>query len=109
MNLTVSPPTIQPAPQPQVTSLTGAPLVQGTASGDQVFVAFGSSPGGPVAVWNASAPNQFVTSAANASSSDLGAASDGSIFAVKAQGGIEIRAADLSLVSVPTSARRGQL
>ncbi len=29
MNLTASPPTIQPAPQPQVTSLTGAPLVRG--------------------------------------------------------------------------------
>ncbi len=56
MDLTVSPPTIQPAPQPQVTSLTGAPLVQGTAAGDRVFVAFGAAPGGPVAVWSASAP-----------------------------------------------------
>src|SRR5712692_3189541 len=59
MNLAASPPTIQPAPQPQVTSLTGAPLVQGTAAGDHVFVAFGAAPGGPVAVWSASAPNQF--------------------------------------------------
>jgi hypothetical protein len=44
MNLTVSPPTIQPAPQPEVTSLTGAPLVQGTAAGDRVFVGFGAAP-----------------------------------------------------------------
>src|SRR6266853_2310964 len=73
MNLTVSPPTIQPAPQPEVTGLTGAPLVQSTASGDRVFVAFGAAPGGPVAVWSASTPNQFITSVANAFTTDLGA------------------------------------
>lgn len=50
MNLAASPPTVQPAPQPEVASITGAPLVQGTASGDHVFVAFHSTPGGPVAV-----------------------------------------------------------
>ncbi len=77
MNLTASPPTIQPAPQPEVRSITGAPLVQGSAAGDRVFVTFGAVPGGPVAVWNASAPNQFLTSAADASATDLGAASDG--------------------------------
>jgi len=109
MNLTVSPPTIQPAPQPQVTSLTGAPLVQGTAAGDHVFVAFGAAPGGPVAVWNASSPNQFLTSAANASTTDLGAASDGSIFAFQSKATTEIRAADLSLTSVPTSAELEQI
>ena len=109
MNLTASPPTIQIAPQPEVTSLTGAPLVKGTASGDHVFVAFGSSPGGPVAVWNASAPNQFVTSPANASTTDLGAAADGSMFAVRTQGITEIRDANLSLTSVPTSAELAQI
>ncbi len=109
MNLTVSPPTIQPAPQPQVTSLTGAPLLQGTASGNQVFVAFGASPGGPVAVWDASAPNQFTTSAANDSTTDLAAASDGSKFAVQAQGAIEIRGADLALTSVPTAVELAQI
>jgi hypothetical protein len=109
MNLTVSPPTIQPAPQPQVTSLTGAPLVQGTATGDRVFVAFGAAPGGPVAVWSASAPNQFVTSAANASTTDLGAASDGTMFAFQSKSTIEMRAADLSLISVPASAELQQI
>ena len=103
MSLTASPPTIQPAPQPQVTSLTGAPLVQGTAAGDQVFVAFGAAPGGPVAVWSATAPNQFVTSAANASATDLGASSDGSLFALQSRSAIEMRAADLSLTSVRAS------
>src|SRR5882762_8099906 len=101
MNLTASPPTIQPAPQPEVTSITGAPLVQGTAAGDHVFVAFGAAPGGPVAVWNASAPNQFLTSVANASATDLGAASDGSMFAFQSKGVTEMRAADLSLTSIP--------
>jgi len=109
MNLTVSPPTIQPAPQPQVTSLTGAPLVQGTAAGDLVFVAFGAAPGGPVAVWSASAPNQFVTSAANASTTDLGASSDGSLFALQSRATIEMRTADLSLTSVPNSAELEQI
>ncbi|MCU1314759.1 MAG: hypothetical protein JWN63_81 [Candidatus Acidoferrum typicum] len=81
MNLAVSPPTIQPARQPEVTSLAGAPLVQGTGTGDRVFVAFGAAPSGPGAVWSASAPNQFLTSAANASTTDRGASSDGSLFA----------------------------
>jgi len=109
MNLTASPPTIQPAPQPQITTLTGAPLVQSSASGDHVFVAFGASPGGPVAVWNATAPNQFVISPANPSTTDLGVASDGTMFAVQAQGATEIRAANLSLSSVPTSAELAQI
>src|SRR5712692_445174 len=109
MNLAASPPTIQPAPQPQLTGLTGAPLVQGSASGDHVFVAFGSSPGGPVAVWNETAPNQFVTSLANDSSTDLGVASDGTMFAVEARGVTEIRGAHLSLASVPTSAELAQI
>ena len=109
MNLTVSPPTIQPAPQPEVASIMGAPLVQGTAAGDRVFVAFGTSSSGPVAVWNASAPNQFVTSLANASATDLGASSDGSMFAFHSNGADEIRAADLSLTSVPTSAELEQI
>ena len=75
MNLMASPPTIQPAPQPEVSSITGAPLVQGTAVGDQVFVAFGAAPGGPIAVWNASSPDQFFTSFVDASTTDLGASS----------------------------------
>jgi hypothetical protein len=109
MNLTASPPTIQVAPQPEVTSLTGAPLVQGSASGDHVFVTFGSSPGGPVAVWNASAPNQFLISPANASSTDLGAAADGTRLAVRTQGVTEIRDANLALISVPSSPELAQI
>jgi hypothetical protein len=72
-------------------------------------VAFGASPGGPVAVWNSNAPNQFVTSPANPSTRDLGVASDGAMFAVQAQGVTEIRAADLSLASIPASAELAQI
>jgi hypothetical protein len=109
MNLTASPPTIQPAPQPEVTSLTGAPLLHGDATGDQAFLAFGSAPGGPIAVWNASAPNHFVTSAANASALDLASAADGTLFALQANGATEVHAADLSLASVPASAELTQI
>lgn len=109
MDLKASPPTIQPAPQQEVSSLTGAPLIQGNAAGDHVFVAFGAAPGGPLAVWNASTPNQFVISMANASTSDLGAASDGSMFALQANGTTEIHAGDLSLAAVPTSAELAQI
>ncbi|PYT53121.1 MAG: hypothetical protein DMG43_09845 [Acidobacteria bacterium] len=109
LNLMGSPPTFQPAPQPPVTSLTGAPLLQGNATGDHVFLAFGSAPGGPVAVWSANMPNQFVTSAANASSNDLGAAADGSLFVLQANGTTEVRAADLSLTSIPASAEIAQI
>jgi hypothetical protein len=109
MDLKASPPTIQPAPQSEVSSLTGAPLVQSNATGDHVFLAFGTAPGGPLAVWNASIPDQFVTSMANASTSDLGAATDGTLFALQANGATEIHAADLSLAAVPTSAELAQI
>ncbi len=109
LNLMASPPTIQPAPQPEVTSLTGAPLVQSNAAGDHVFVSFGAAPGGPLAVWDASTPNQFVTSLASASTADLGAAGDGTMFALQANGATEIRSSDLSLTAVPTSAELTQI
>jgi hypothetical protein len=109
MNLTASPPTIQPAPQPEVTSLTGAPLIQSSAAGDQVYLAFGSAPGGPLAYWTSSAPNQFTTSTANASTADLGAAADGTMFAMQVSGGTEIHDSDLSLTAIPTSAELAQI
>lgn len=109
MDLKASPPTIQPAPQQEVSNLTGAPLVQSNMAGDHVFLAFGAAPGGPLAVWNASAPDQFVTSMANASTSDLGAAADGSMFALQTNESTEIHTADLSLTAVPASAELVQI
>ena len=109
MNLTASPPTIQPAPQPEVTSLTGAPLIQSDAAGDQVFLAFASAPGGPLAYWNAGSPNNFVTSAANASALDLATSSDGTSFALQTNSAAEVHAADLSLSSIPAAPELTQI
>lgn len=103
MNLTASPPTIQPAPQPEVTSLTGAPLLQSSAAGDQVFLAFASAPGDPLASWSANSPNHFVTSATNSSAIDLTTSADGSAFALGANGTVEVHAANFTISSVPAS------
>jgi hypothetical protein len=101
-DLLASPPSIQVPPQPEVSTLTGAPLLQGTAKGDQVFLAFGSAPGGPVAVWQ-SVTDHFTASAGNAPTADLGAAADGTIFAVRANGGTQLRGADLILSAIPAT------
>jgi len=103
LNLSASPPTIQAASQPEVMSLTGAPLVQSSGDGSQVFVAFGTAPGGPLALWNASTPNQFATFTANDAATDLGAAADGTVFALQANGTTEIRNANFSLTAVPAN------
>ena len=104
MNLTAFPPTFEPAPQPQVTSITGAPLMQADHNGDAVFLAFGSAPGGPVASWSATAPNSFTVSTAEDFSSDLTASADGTMFAVRPSGATGIRGTDLTLAAMPTSA-----
>ncbi|HEY2544578.1 MAG TPA: IPT/TIG domain-containing protein, partial [Candidatus Acidoferrum sp.] len=93
----------------EITSLTGAPLVQSNGNGDQVFVAFATAPGGPLGLWNASTPNQFSTFTANDAAWDLGAASDGTMFALQANGTTEIRTADLSLAAIPATPELAQL
>lgn len=104
LNITAGPPVYQPAPQPEVTSLTGAPLLQADATGDTVYLTFSTAPGGPVASWSASAPNNFTVSSANDLAHDLAVSSDGTMFAMRARNQTELRGADLSLVAVPTSA-----
>ena len=101
LNLMASPLVIQPASQPEITNLTGAPLVQSNGMGNQVFVAFAAAPGGPLAVWNASSPNQFSTFTANDSALDIGLAADGTVVALHANGTTEIRGADFSLARSP--------
>jgi hypothetical protein len=109
LNLSATPPTVQPAPQPEVTSLTGAPLVQSDAAGDTVFLAYDAVSGGPVGSWSAAAPNQFTTSLAKESAVDLAAASDGTIFASRAGAATEIRGANLTLTSTPASPELEQI
>jgi hypothetical protein len=103
MNLLASPPTFQPAPQPEVSSIIGAPLLQSDFTGDTVYLAFHNSPGGPVAAWSATSPDTFQFSSANDSSTDLTAAADGTYFALLSNSMTEIRDAGLVLVSTPTS------
>jgi hypothetical protein len=83
LNLMASPPTVEPATQPEISSLTGAPFVQSNGNGIQVFVAFANAPSGPLALWNASSPNQFSTFTANDAAVDLGAAADGTMVLSK--------------------------
>lgn len=109
LNLTASPLVFQPATEPQVTSISGAPLLASSASGDQVFVAFASAPGGPLASWSSSAANAFTTVLANSVVSDLGAAGDGTVFASAVPAGVEIRNANLSLTAVPSSYELAQI
>lgn len=104
MNITAGPPVYQPAPQPEVSSLTGAPLLQSDANGDAMYLAFSSAPSGPVASWSASTPNDFTISSAKDLSSDLAVSADGLMFAMRAIHSTEIRGAVLSLSAAPTSA-----
>lgn len=103
MNLLASPPSFQVAPQPEVTSLTGAPLLQADAAGDTAYLAYDTSPGGPVAIWTASTPNVFSISAAHNTATDLTTAADGTFFAVHASNKTQIRASTLALVAIPAS------
>ena len=103
LNLSVVPPTVQPAPQPEVTSLTGTPLVQADVTGNQVFLAYNAGTGGPIGLWSAAAPNQFTVSLAKESAIDLAAGSDGTVFASRTNISTEIRGAALTLAATPAS------
>jgi len=103
LNLSASPPTVQPAPQPEVTSLTGAPLIQANPAGDQVFLAYDAVSSGPLGTWSAVTPNQFTTSLARESAIDLAASSDGAILATRTTTATEIRNAALTLAAVPAA------
>jgi hypothetical protein len=103
MNILAAPPAYEPAPQPEVSSLTGTPLLQADAAGDLVFLAYDTSPGGPVALWNTATPNAFSLSTANDTAIDLTTAGDGTAFAMRTATSTEIRGANLALVSTPTA------
>jgi len=104
MNLLASPPTFAPAPQPEVTSLTGAPLLQADAAGDTAYLAYDTSPGGPVASWSSASPNVFSLSASADTATDLATSADGSLLAVRANNTLEIRSSTLTFTAMPTSA-----
>jgi hypothetical protein len=109
LNLSAIPPTVQPAPQPQVTSLTGTPRIQADATGSQIFLAYNAAGGGPVGLWSAAAPNQFTTSLAKESAIDLTAARDGTMFTSRTSTVTEIRGANLTIVATPASPELEQI
>ena len=109
LNLSATPPTVQPAPQPEVATLTGVPLVQANPTGDHVFLAYDAVHGGPVGTWSAAAPNQFTTSLAKESAVDLAASSDATIFVSRTNTATEIRNADLALTASQASAELQQI
>jgi hypothetical protein len=109
LNLSAIPPTVQPAPPPEVTTLTGVPLVQADAAGDTVFLAYDAVPAGPVGTWSATAPNQFTTSLAKESAIDIAAASDGTIFASRTSSCTEIRSANLTLTAIAATPELEQI
>jgi hypothetical protein len=103
IDLAAIPPTVQPAPQPEVSTLTGVPLVQANALGTTVFLAYNSATPGPVGTWSAPDPNQFNISLAKESAVDLAAAADGSVFASRTNRTTEIRTLDLTLTAAPAT------
>ena len=109
LNLAVSPAAIQPAPQPQVASVTGAPLIQGSAAGDHVFLAYIAAAGGPLGLWTAASPNQFSTSVTTESAIDLAAAPDGTTFLTRTRAATELRDAALTMTSAPASPELEQI
>jgi hypothetical protein len=109
MNLSVSPPVVQTAPQPEVSSLLGAPLLQGNSAGDHVVFAFGDNSNAKLAKWDASSPGQFVVSSANVGVQDIASTVDGTAFAVRTANTTEIRDSGLYVTGVPTAAELNQV
>jgi len=78
-------------------------LLQADHSGDAVYLAFGSAPGGRSRNGRHRRPTLHGSTAKDFST-DLTAASDGTIFAIRSGGTTEIRGANLTLAALPTSA-----
>lgn len=109
MDLSVSPPIVQTAPQPEVSSLVGAPLIQGNGAGDQVVLAFGDNASGKLAVWDASSPGQFKISPGNVAVRDIASMADGTAFALQTASAVETRDSGMYVTAVPTAAELNQI
>ncbi|GAC1632725.1 MAG: hypothetical protein NVS9B14_06330 [Candidatus Acidiferrum sp.] len=103
MDVSAFPPTIAPATQPEVSFLTGSPLLQSDGSGDNVYFSFSSAPGGPIATWSSANPAQFQTFTANASTMDVAVAPDGNVFAVRENSQTSIRSSSLNLFGISSA------
>lgn len=103
MDISTSPPTVMPASQPEISFLTGSPLLQSNSAGDRVFFSFPTAPGGPIATWDASTSGEFQTSIANSSAEDLAVSADGNAVAIRENSQISLRTSDLSLLATGTA------
>ncbi len=103
LDLTTNPPTVQSAPQPELTNLTASPLVLADAAGDRLFLCFATPPGGPIGI-SGPAGNDFKMSATNEIASELSASADGTMFAAVTGGLIEVRNVDSNRVSTVVGA-----
>jgi hypothetical protein len=108
MDLSVSPPIVQTAPQ-QVSSLVGAPLLQGNSAGDHVVLAFGENATGKLAAWDASSPGQFKVSPANVAVQDIANTVDGTASEMQTATTTEIRDSSRYVMAVPTAAELNQV
>jgi hypothetical protein len=109
MDLSVSPPIVQTAPQPEVSSRVGAPLLQGNSAGDHVVLAFGANANGKLTVWDASSPRLFKVSTANVAVQDIASTADGTAFAVQTATTTEIRDSGMYVTAVPVAAELNQV
>jgi hypothetical protein len=121
--LNLSTATIETAPQPEVSAMTGTPLIQSDAAGDRVFVAFSGGSGGSEALWSASDPNDFANLSASETVTDAATSAEGTMFATASNdlsGGVggspgvpinpaaEIRDGSLNLIGRRTAAELEQ-
>jgi hypothetical protein len=102
MDVSVFPPTVAAATQPEVSFLTGSPLLQSNGTGDHVFFSFSASPGGPIAAWDATTPGQFQTVTANSSTVDIAVSADGNAFTVRENFQTSVRTSGLNLIAANT-------
>jgi IPT/TIG domain len=111
MDLSVSPPSIQTAPQPEVSSLLGAPLLHGNSSGGHIVLAFVENSRTTLATWDASLPGQFKVSSANVAGAvqDIASTADGTSLAVRTATSTEIRDSGMYVTAVPTAAELNQV
>lgn len=98
LDLSATPPTIQPLLQPELATLTASPLLQADPAGDRVILSFATAPGGPLGIWDP-ARQVFNLSATNEIATDLAVAADGTSCATAVGPAIEVHGVDSNLQS----------
>jgi hypothetical protein len=100
---------VQTPAQPEVSSLLGAPLLQGSSGGEHVVLAFANNSTAKLATWDANSPGQFIVSATEIPVRDIASTVDGTAFAVQTATASEIRNSGMYVTAVPTAAELNQV